>query len=41
MAFHYFRVPVTGGDLQAELNAFLTGKKVLRVEQHFVPDGPN
>tara|TARA_R110002096_G_scaffold434052_1_gene654563 strand:- start:604 stop:1035 length:432 start_codon:yes stop_codon:yes gene_type:complete len=40
MAFQYFQIPAADGEsVQAELNAFLAGKKVIRLEQHFVAEG--
>tara|TARA_R110002096_G_scaffold4501_25_gene21210 strand:- start:9830 stop:9952 length:123 start_codon:yes stop_codon:yes gene_type:complete len=36
-----FQIPVADGEsAQAELNVSLAGKKVFRLEQHFVADGP-
>ncbi len=38
MAFQYFQIPADSGEsVQAELNAFLAGKKVTRREQHLSP----
>ena len=42
MAFRFFSIPVSDPEpVQTELNGFLAGKMVARVEREFVADGAN
>ena len=41
MKYRAFRVPVSGGEPEEELNHFLSSHRVAGIEKHFVSDGQN